>query len=63
MEKLKRSIAPPLGVKPIWVLEVHRIMELKSAIKRYMEANYPVPDEWVSEYNELIERNSKIEDI
>jgi hypothetical protein len=60
---LERKIAPPLGPKPKWVVEEQRIQELKKVFKDYMDANYPICPEWISEYNELIDRNSKMEEI
>lgn len=63
MSSLVRPILPPLGPRPKWVVEEHRIQELKKVFKDYMDANYPIDPEWIAEYNELIERNSKIEEI
>jgi hypothetical protein len=60
---LERKIAPPLGPRPKWVVEEQRIQELKKVFKDYIDANYPIKPEWIAEYNELIERNSKIEEI
>mgnify|MGYP003441492844 FL=1 len=45
---------PPLGIKPtnIWLSE--RINDLIAAMGRYTEAGYPVPIEWVIEYNKHV---------
>jgi len=42
---------PPIGIMPERIWLEHRQEELKSAIKRYLDANLKVPDEWVCEYN------------
>lgn len=60
---LERPIVPPLGPKPKWVIEEERIKELKQVITNYMHANYPLPADWITEYNELIQRNTKNEEI
>jgi hypothetical protein len=63
MSTLIRPIVPPLGPKPKWVLEELRIQELKKVFRDFIDANYPIKLEWIEEYNELIERNAKTEDI
>ena len=60
---LERPKVPPLGPKPRWVIEEERIKELKQVITNYMHANYPLPVDWITEYNELIQRNTKDEKI
>lgn len=47
---------PPLGVKPRWIIEEERIKELQDAIKRFLDTNWPIPDEIFKEYNALTER-------
>ena len=46
----------PIGIMPknIWI--AHRIEDLKAAIYRYLEADYPVPREWYEELEELIRK-------
>lgn len=44
---------PPLGLTPKSVWDTHRLIEIKEAIKRYIEVNKPIPIEWIEEYNEL----------
>lgn len=46
---------PPLGLVPKFIRQEQRIEEIKSAIRRYLIAEYCIPSEWVSEYNELCE--------
>ena len=43
---------PPLGLIPRWVAEATRHTEVHAALSRYLAANYPLPQEWVDEYNE-----------
>lgn len=45
---------PPLGIMPrhIWVEK--RLNDIESAIKRYIEAEMPIPFDWVKEYIELV---------
>lgn len=50
------SAKPPLGLKPRYIAEAHRMYEIKDAAMRYMDAGYPLPDEWIAEYNELARR-------
>ena len=52
MNKYKK---PPLGLIPrnIWLSK--RLFDIKEAIKRYLDADYPIPDKWIEEYNELVE--------
>ena len=57
--KLKRTIMPPIGVTPKVILEEQRFNELKEAIGRYLEANWPIPSEIVWEYNAMANRIPK----
>ena len=59
MEKLTRDNTPPLGVTPKFVLEARRFNELKEAIGRYIEANWPIPSEILWEYNAMANRLPK----
>jgi hypothetical protein len=47
---------PPLGLKPRYIAKAHRMNEIKDAVVRYMDAWLPIPDEWITEYNELAAR-------
>ena len=53
---MKRLKKPPLGIKPQFLVDEERITLLKEAIQRYMDANYPVPQEFIEEYNEKVGR-------
>jgi hypothetical protein len=48
--------APPLGLMPRHIHDEKRITAIKAAIERYSEANKAIPIEWITEYNELIEK-------
>ena len=50
---------PPIGITPRWLLDEERAIEIKQAITRYNEADYPIPIEWVQELNEIYERLDK----
>ena len=52
MSKTKR---PPLGAKPKFLIDGQRIAELKETIIRFLQANWPIPEEFVAEYNQLTE--------
>lgn len=47
---------PPLGIKPRRIHDEERVRELRACIARYMQAGYHLDPDWVSEYNEIIER-------
>ena len=50
------SAKPPLGLRPRYIAEAQRRVEIQAAVMRYMDAGYPLPDEWIAEYNELAKR-------
>ena len=54
---IKKSKIPPIGVRPYYIFEAsmmeERIKELKEAIKRFVDSNYPLPIKIVKEYNDL----------
>ena len=49
---------PPLGLKPKYIHEAERKQEICDAMMRYAEAKMPVPVEWVSELNGLLNSNA-----
>lgn len=55
---LKKSKIPPIGVRPYHIFEAEmmeeRIKELKEAIKRFLDSNYPLPIQLVKEYSDLV---------
>ena len=54
---------PPLGLRPRWILDLHRTNEILSAMQRYAEACLPLPQEWMDELNELASRNREANQI
>ena len=62
---LKQSKEPPLGPTPKFIFEGKckgmRIIELKEAIKRYLDSNRVTPLSFLEEYNELV-KDLQIED-
>ena len=46
---------PPLGLCPKDLLKQRRKIDIKEAIIRYLDANYPIPSEWVEEFNDILE--------
>lgn len=50
---MKKAKTPPLGIKPKFICEEERLIELKQAIDRFLQANWPIPDSITSEYNEI----------
>jgi len=53
---MKRAIRHPLGAIPRFIVKERRINDLKAAFSRYMDANYPIPQKFIDEYNELVKR-------
>jgi hypothetical protein len=47
---------PPLGVKPRYIHDCERHVELAEAIERYLEVGKEIPTEWIEEYNEISRR-------
>jgi hypothetical protein len=45
---------PPLGIIPSSLYFESRIKELKNAIKRYLDSDNEVNQEWIIEYNAII---------
>lgn len=44
---------PPLGLMPRYIHEDKRIADILNAMKRYSEAGYAIPCEWVLELRDL----------
>jgi hypothetical protein len=45
--------APPIGIEPKQVWENQRLLSLRGAIQRYLEAGLRIEPKWIEEYNEL----------
>jgi hypothetical protein len=43
----------PIGIMPERIWKLHRIEDLRQAIKRYIDAELTVPEEWVEEWMRL----------
>ena len=50
---------PPLGLAPKYIADIKRIQAIKEAVERYMIAQYPIPLEWIEEYNDLIKYQNR----
>jgi hypothetical protein len=55
------AVKPPLGIVTKHIWDCERIVALKGAMVRYIEASREIPSEWVEEYNELIKRGANDE--
>lgn len=49
-----KDIKPPIGVVPKFIRDAERLIELKGAIQRYLDAGLTVNLEWIAEYNLLV---------
>jgi hypothetical protein len=52
MKSYKEKVLP-IGLVPEHIWKIQRFEDVKAAIQRYKDANFPVPDEWVDEYSRL----------
>lgn len=50
---------PPIGILNKRTFDLIRLTNLSEAIERYRLALYPIPIEWIEEYNELINKYKK----
>ncbi|QIG62594.1 hypothetical protein [Sporosarcina phage Lietuvens] len=50
---------PPVGVVPERIWKAERRRDLSAAIMRYLHADYPIPDGWIEEYNDLVKEASE----
>ena len=48
---------PPLGITPRHVVETNRALEILQGIARYIEACKPIPKEWRTELDELLDNH------
>jgi len=49
-------IQPPLGLRPRLIAEWARVDEISDAMDRYLQARKRVPDEWIKEFTELMDK-------
>lgn len=47
---------PPIGIEPKNIWESIRFNSLRQAMIRYLDVGLDLPDEWINEYNQFIER-------
>ena len=48
------DIKPVLGIMPKQIWDARRIEDIAQAITRYLQAHMRIPEEWIKEYNELL---------
>lgn len=58
--------SPPLGLMPEFMVDPFespeiRLLEIKRAMVRYLDADYKIPLAWILEYNSLIPKTLTIE--
>ena len=51
---VNQIIKPPLGLKPRYIHEAGRAIEIMDACQRYSDAEKAIPAEWVAELRELL---------
>ena len=49
------AVKPPIGLVPKHIAKYNRLIEVKKAILRYMDADLKVSQLWIKEYNELLD--------
>lgn len=54
VEPFERIPAPPIGLRPRWFIVERRILEIKEAMNRYINADKALPLEWIEELHELL---------
>jgi len=61
LEKAVKNMAypfekPTAGIKPKYLWEEERLIDLQNVIKNRLEACQSIPNEWIEEYNELAKK-------
>jgi len=54
--KYRNTKKPPIGIMPEWLHNEQRRETIADGMIRYLEADVAIPDEWIDEYNRLIEQ-------
>ena len=54
---------PPLGLMPKCIWDLQRKQDIEAAVKRYKDADKPIPWEWVQEYAELSEQPTRKQSV
>jgi hypothetical protein len=52
----KASEIPPLGLRPRFIVDERRAIEIVEAMTRYVENAKPIPNEWLAELTEINKR-------
>ena len=55
-EEMKK---PPLGLKPRGIHDRHRLNEIIEAMERFTADQTPIPQEWIDEMKELLDKLMK----
>lgn len=50
---------PPLGLTPRFVTDEHRFSDIIEAMKRFRQAKQSIPDSWIDEMIEILDRREK----
>ena len=53
---MTENIKPPQGLKPKFVHDGQRLIDVSGAISRYLDVRWQIPSAWIEEYNELIRK-------
>lgn len=53
-----KSKKSPLGLIPKWLHDEQRFDDVRAAIERYFKARLKIPNAWVEEYNQFVEKQS-----
>ena len=51
---VRNNLIPPIGLYPKKLFLEDRLNDINSAILRYIEADYLIPSEWISERDYII---------
>lgn len=51
---VRNNLIPPVGLYPKKLFLEDRLNDINSAILRYIEADYLIPSEWISERDYII---------
>ena len=60
---VQKTTKPPIGLKPRWIVDSERLGEVSRAIARYYASGDRIPVEWIEEYNDLIGRIKKEDNV
>jgi len=47
---------PPVGLRPRWIADEHRLNEVDAALERYRQAGIEPPEEWLDERRDIEDR-------